>query len=250
MQHVSRHVIGAALIGLISLPAQADFVGVYGGIDYWYADGSTEIAQTDTTQQTFNQDNKGLVSATLSVEHPVPLLPNARLRHVQLKRDDNAQSNGFQFSNQAFIGNTNLDLDMTNTDLLAYYEILDNIISVDVGLGATLLNGDMTVRSNEIALNSQTINIKETLLVAYASVGGSLPFTGFSAKAEAVVGRNQDARSSDLQAEIKYDLIDNLLVDAGVKAGYRLLKIELEDVKNTDATFDFKGPYLGLEIHF
>lgn len=250
MQKLALTIASATAIFLSSAPAQADFIGVYASADYWNTGGSSDISKAGTPQQTFDHQDKGLASIAVSVEHPAPLIPNARVRHVQLKRDDSAQSSGFNFADRPFVGSTNLATDMASTDLLAYYEILDNVVSVDVGLGAKLLNGDLSVTSNSIAINSQTVKIKETLPVAYASVGGSLPFTGFSVKAEAIVGQNQDAKTSDLQAEIKYNFVDNIAVDLGLKAGYRILNIELDNVKNTDGTFDFKGPYLGLEIHF
>lgn len=249
MQKLALTIASATAIFLSSAPAQADFIGVYASADYWNTGGSSDISKTGTPQQTFDHQDKGLASIAVSVEHPAPLIPNARVRHVQLKRDDSAQSSGFDFANSRFF-DSRLETDLASTDLLAYYEVLDNIVSVDVGFGAKLLNGDLTVTSNSIAINSQTVSIKETLPVAYASVGGSLPFTGFSAKAEAIVGQNQDAKTSDLQAEIKYDLVENIAVDFGIKAGYRILNIELDNVNTTDATFDFKGPYLGVEVHF
>lgn len=249
MQKLAFTLASATALLLGSATAQADFVGIYASADYWNVSGTSEIAKAGTPQQSFDHQDKGLASIVVSVEHPAPLIPNARVRHVQLKRDDSAQSSGFDFANSRFF-DSRLETDLASTDLLAYYEILDNVVSVDVGLGAKLLNGDLSVTSNSIAINSQTVKIKETLPVAYASVGGSLPFTGFSVKAEAIVGQNQDAKTSDLQAEIKYNFVDNIAVDLGLKAGYRILNIELDNVKNTDGTFDFKGPYLGLEIHF
>jgi len=249
MQKIAFTLASATAFMLGSTAVQADVIGIYASADYWNVSGTSEVAKTGTAQQAFDHQDKGLASFAVSVEHPAPLIPNARVRHVQLKRDDSAQSSGFDFANSRFF-DSRLETDLASTDLLAYYEILDNIVSVDIGLGAKLLNGDLSVTSNSIAINSQTVKIKETLPVAYASIGGSLPFTGFSAKAEAIVGQNQDARTSDLQAEIKYNFVDNIAVDLGLKAGYRMLKIELDNVKNTDGTLDFKGPYLGLEIHF
>lgn len=248
MQKTAFMIASAILIS--SAPAQADFIGIYASADYWNTAGSSKIAQNNTAQQNFDHDDQGVASLSVSVEHPVPLIPNARVRYVQLKQDNSTSSNVFVFQNQTFAGNTQLETDLTNTDLLAYYEILDTVVSVDIGLGAKLLNGDFSVRSNLVPSISRTIKVKETLPVAYASVGGSLPFTGFSVKAEAVIGQNQDVSTSDLQAEVKYDFIDNLAIDMGAKLGYRMLKIDMENVKNTDAKLDFNGPYLGLELHF
>jgi hypothetical protein len=39
-------------------------------------------------------------------------------------------------------------------------------------------------------------------------------------------------------------------VDAGLKLGYRQMSATLEDIEDTDADLDFKGPYLGLALHF
>nr|WP_252725535.1 hypothetical protein [Acinetobacter indicus] len=49
---------------------------------------------------------------------------------------------------------------------------------------------------------------------------------------------------------LKYNFIDNLLVDVGLKAGYRILDVELNEGDERNLQLDFKGPYLGLEAHF
>lgn len=50
--------------------------------------------------------------------------------------------------------------------------------------------------------------------------------------------------------EAKYKFADNLLIDLGLTAGYRILNIDLDDYDNNDLKFEFKGPYVGLEAHF
>ncbi len=77
-----------------------------------------------------------------------------------------------------------------------------------------------------------------------------LPFTGLSAKGEATYTNFNDAKITDALAEVKYKFIDNLAVDLGLKAGYRVLNIDLDDYDNNDLKFEFKGPYVGLEAHF
>ncbi len=245
MQKIAFTIASATAFLLGSTAAQADLIGAYANIDYWNAGGSTQINQAGT-QQNFDHDDKGLASLSVSIEHPAPLLPNAKLRYVQLKNDTNAT----QFAGTPFVANTRLDIDVSNTDFLAYYEILDNVVSVDAGLGLKQLNGDVDTTSLLIPANTTRIKVKESIPVVYASVGGRLPFTGFSAKAEMLIGQNQDANTSDLQAEVKYDVIDNVAFDVGIKAGYRVLKVELENVNATNVDLDFKGPYLGLEMHF
>ena len=250
MQKFTLTIASVAAMLLSSAPAQADFVGVYASADYWNYDGAASVAQTNKTPENFDLGSEKQASIAVSIEHPVPFLPNVRVRHTSLKGADTLNSLAFAFDNQLYVGDVNLALDFTSTDLILYYEILDNVVSVDVGVAAKQFDGELLVQGNTPLPTTSTVKFTETIPLAYASVGGSLPFTGFSFKAEAA-GVSYDGSSvSDIQAEVKYDFIDNLAVDVGLKAGYRQLKVDLEDVEKTDANLDFKGPYLGLEVHF
>lgn len=250
MKKLALTIASATTLLLSSAPAQADFVGIDASADYWNYDGAASVAQTNQTPENFDLGSQKQASIAVSIEHPVPFLPNVRVRHTSLKGDDTLNSLAFAFDNKLYIGDVNLALDFTSTDLILYYEILDNVVSVDVGIAAKQFDGELVVQGNAPLPTTSTVKFTETIPMAYASVGGSLPFTGFSFKAEAA-GVSYDGSSvSDIQAEVKYDFINNLVVDLGLKAGYRQLKVDLNDVENTDANLDFKGPYLGLEVHF
>lgn len=227
-----RHITALALsLGLCSF-AQADFIGVKGGVDYWFFDGQTNMNKTTQNDQDLDQD--GSAQLSISVEHPVPFIPNVKIKHGNL----NAETDG----KIASVANTQVDLN--NSDFILYYEILDNIISVDAGVGAKVLDGEF----KQYGLN--TTNIDEVYPIAYVAAGAKLPFTGLSAKGEASYSNFDDAKITDVQAELQYDFIDNILVDVGAKVGYRLLNIDLDDYENRDMKFEFKGPYIGLEAHF
>ena len=86
--------------------------------------------------------------------------------------------------------------------------------------------------------------------MVYLSVGVQFPLTGLSVKSEVAGVSYSGSNLTDAQAEIQYNFIDNLVVDAGLKLGYRQITANLEDVDDTDASFEFKGPYVGLELHF
>ena len=139
---------------------------------------------------------------------------------------------------------TDADNNIRNILFILYYEILDNIVNADVGVGATTLNGHVTT----LALSKTDID--KTVPVIYATAGAKLPFTGLSAKGEVLYSNLNDAKITDAQAELQYNFIDNLLVDVGLKAGYRILDIKLDDYEKNDLKFNYKGPYIGLDIHF
>ncbi|GAB00743.1 MULTISPECIES: TIGR04219 family outer membrane beta-barrel protein [Acinetobacter] len=221
--------LGTSVCGL----AQADLIGVKGDLSYWNYNGEANMAaQTSAPDQ--DLDRKGSAQLSLAIEHPIPLIPNAKIRYVNLKT---------QTENEV-AGQPVYDLDIDHTDFILYYEVLDNIVDADIGFGASNLNGDVKT----LGLNKTDID--KTIPVIYGSAGVKLPFTGLSAKAELLYSNVNDTKITDAQAELQYNFIDNLLVDVGLKAGYRILDIKLDDYEKNDLKFNFKGPYIGLDVHF
>lgn len=212
--------------------AQADLIAVKGSVDYWHY--SADLSKPASALPSTELDDDHSMSYSISVEHPVPFLPNAKIKHINLQAE----------SDQSFAGVKSHQLDLDYTDFILYYEILDNIVSVDVGLGAKRLEGD--IRQNY----TNTLNVSSTLPMLYAQAGVKLPFTGLSANAEASFAKLDDEQVRDAQAELKYNFVDTPLVDVGAKAGYRILDIQLEEGSNNESKLKFKGPYLGVEAHF
>ncbi|MDD2947071.1 TIGR04219 family outer membrane beta-barrel protein [Acinetobacter haemolyticus] len=212
---------------------QADVIAVKGNIDYWHY--STDVTQpASSLPQTQLEDDHAL-SFSVAVEHPVPFLPNAKIKHSHLQADSDQSFEGVIKSHQ---------VDLTYTDFILYYEILDNIVDADVGFGAKRLSGDILQNYTD------TLDVSSTLPMLYAQAGVNLPFTGLSARVEASFAALNDEQISDAQAELKYNFIDNLLVDVGARVGYRILDIQLEEGSNAETKLKFKGPYLGIEAHF
>ncbi len=226
---ISMLALGTSICGL----AQADVIGVKGDLSYWNYNGEANMVDQSAAP---DQDlkRKGSAQVSLAVEHPIPLIPNAKIRYVNLKTE----------TDNKVAGQPVYDLNVDHTDFILYYEILDTIVNADVGLGATNLNGDVKT------LNISKTDIDKTVPVIYGSAGVKLPFTGLSAKAELLYSNFNDAKITDAQAELQYNFIDNLLVDVGLKAGYRILDIKLDDYEKNDLKFNFKGPYIGLDVHF
>lgn len=221
--------LGTSVCGL----AQADVIGVKGDLSYWNYNGEANMAaQTSAPDQ--DLERKGSAQLSLAIEHPIPLIPNAKIRYVNLKT---------QTENEV-AGQPVYDLDIDHTDFILYYEVLDNIVDADIGFGASNLNGDVKT----LGLNKTDID--KTIPVIYGSAGVKQPFTGLSAKAELLYSNVNDTKITDAQAELQYNFIDNLLVDVGLKAGYRILDIKLDDYEKNDLKFNFKGPYIGLDVHF
>lgn len=222
--------------------AQADMLGVYGSVDYWHVQGEyNEVAKGRSMNDANELDlkDKGQAQLAVSFEHPIPLVPNARIRHVTI----NAET-----KDQTALGNKpTYDIKLNNTDFILYYELLDNIVSADVGIAAKRLDGHVDFNG---LTGTDSNKISKTAPMLYASAAASLPFTGLSAKAEALYTNYSNTEITDASAEIKYDFIDNLVLDVGAKAGYRILDMKLDKQGDFDTKFRFTGPYIGLEAHF
>ncbi len=49
---------------------------------------------------------------------------------------------------------------------------------------------------------------------------------------------------------IAWEFIDNLAIDVAVKAGYRSMTLELDDVDDINTNIDASGPFAGIQVHF
>lgn len=124
------------------------------------------------------------------------------------------------------------------------YPILDNIVNIDLDLGATHLSGDVS-RSD-----TDQINLDKTDPIIYLNTEAKLSLTGLTVFAEVNYSHFNHTKIRDIRGEAKYKLTHNIIVDVGAKVGYRMLKIDLDDYQNNDLNFEFEGLYIGLEAHF
>lgn len=226
------NILTSLLLGFgLSTFSHADVIGVKADLSYWNFDG---YSQDNNFKHEL--DRQGTAQLSVAVEHPLPLLPNAKIRYVNL--DSNSEQSSP--ANAA-------DIELNNIDYILYYELLDTVVHADIGAGLSNLDG--TVRNlNAGALNQYDLDEYSPLL--YATVGVKLPFTGMSAKAEAIYTHGSDSKKTDVQAELQYDFIDNLLVDVGAKVGYRMMQVDFEQDQRPDLQLEFRGPYIGLDVHF
>lgn len=237
------------LTGFI-LPAQADMLGVYVGAQTWQneVDGGFSEASNLVDFSFQDQTNTNLY---LKFEHPVPLVPNARIRIGKLEGNGSANlTSSFSFGGETYDVNEAIDtrLDFTNNDATLYWELLDNdIVGFDFGLTAKNIKGDFLV---ENSFESSTEEVSVWIPMAYAAVKVRIPFAGLYAYGDANAISYDGSSIHDYEVGIGYDLIDNLAVDVALTAGYREVVIELDDVDDINADLEFSGFFAGLEVHF
>ena len=228
------------------LLANADTLSVSAGGGVWNESPSGNFQTTidpvdiDIVDSLFwDEESQGYFFIT--IEHFVPIIPNVRLMHTKLDHSGSGDAT-FTFDGQLFTGNVSNDFSMETTDLIAYYEILDNVVSLDIGLNIRNLKIDYTISSTG---NTTTDSISETIPMLYAMVGAS-PWPDLTISAELSYIGYSGSSFSDLTAKIAYTT--DFFV--GVEAGYRKLNFELDDISDTNANLDFDGIFVGAYLKF
>lgn len=239
----------ATALTLCAAPmAHADrLLGVFAGAGTWATDYSGEAGDPSITLNDLGVKSNNNNFYYIALEHPIPLLPNVRLERTNISNKESAVIHKtFNINGTDFSANQKVDsaFDLSHTDATLYYQILDNWISLDVGLTARKFDGFVSATSPSV---SERVKIDQTLPLVFGKLQFDLPFTGLSAGVEGnYISLNKD-KLSDYRAKISY-LFDTV-VDVGVEAGYRTMNLKVDD---SDITGDlkFKGSYVALIAHF
>lgn len=238
---------------LVAAPtAQADTIlGIYAGGQLWDTDNSGSFGSDGGQQHAFSFDDEKQQSFYVALEHPLPLIPNIKLRQNDLTTQGvTTLTNDFSFGGVTYNGGTSLigRVDLSHTDVTFYYEIFDNdLLSFDVGVTGKKVDGWLAVQDAQTENNLQSDGWVPT---GYAQVRVGIPATPLTVYGLANAVSIDDSSIRDMEAGIEYRLAENLAIDLNLQLGYRDIRIELDDLDGIYTDLQFKGPYLGLEIHF
>jgi outer membrane protein len=256
-----------ALGALMATTASADFTRVEAGVGAWSYKPSGIITYTDTDSTGNNEtltntsDEKAQTSAYLWVliKHPIPILPNLRLEYATV-HDDGTGSGAY--NGYTFPAGTKTTLDLTQYDIIPYYNILDNTFwtTIDIGLDVKVIQSDYTAKNvqlNVSNLGSGSIitdyNDKETVAIPLLYLRGrvEIPMTDIGLEADAkYVSYNGDT-VYDARAKVDYTLSFIPVVQPAIEIGYRVQKYDFtSEDKKTYMNMDFKGFYMGLMARF
>lgn len=243
---------------VLSSQVHADTIGVYLGGHIWDNQAKGEFGSKEQ-QIDFNLTDQQQGSYFVALEHPVPFLPNAKISSTTLATDGNTTlTSDFTYNNETFASGqqVNADFDVSYIDYTLYYELFDNdLLSFDFGLTARDFNGAVTLTST-VTGNSGTSTVSDSIAtnsfvpLLYVATNIGLPFTGFNLFANGNFLSIGDHSLYDYQVGVSYELIDNLAIDVNIDAGYRAVKLTVNDLSDLYADVDFTGAFLGATIHF
>lgn len=240
----------AIALGGASGAARADTLfGLYAGVGQWESEPSGHARSGDTrvdleTDLDLGEERNDI--AYLRVEHGVPLLPNLRLNYAGLRSDGrNTLGRDIVFEGQEFsVAETvSSQVDLTQIDAIFYYELLDNVVSLDLGVAARWIDGEVSIRS---ATESARADFTGVLPMLYARSELALPF-GLWVAAEVQGVAYSGNRLVDGSAQLGW----RSGLGLGAELGWRRYELKLDDFDDMDsARIEFDGPYLAVNFHF
>lgn len=248
-------IAAATLItGALSAGASADTLfGLYAGANLWQPEAKGTIGQSENSfnfASEFDGGDSDSTSIYLAVEHFVPLVPNAMLRTTPVNwsgRSDSAS--GTLAGSVTLSGEVDAVLDFDMKDVTLYYELLDNWVTIDLGLTARMLDGFVSATETTTNIRDE-VELSHTIPMLYGHARLDLPFSGLAVGVRGNGIGFEDSELLDLEAYIhlEVDLVPTL--DFGIQGGIRRLSLNIDDIDNWNSDANLEGAYIGLTAHF
>ncbi len=197
--------------------------------DYFTPEITGDFQYTDNgvSNTNFNGESDSSYQLGLYFEHPIPVVPNFRV--------DFTPDTTFTGSDGSSGTNT---VTFAQTDITAYYEILDNIIDIDVGITGKIVKGDVAGTS---------INQSGSMVIpmGYVAAGISIPAIPVHVDADIKYIGYNDNTVSDMRIKAVWEVVMGLEVAAGYR--YESLDLDGQDILST---LKIKGPFVGVGYRF
>ena len=254
----------AADVVAASLPQAASalpLVDFYAGGYYWdqtvSGDAGAGSNQADL-EDDLNLDAGGQNVVYFAFEHPIPVVPNIKIKMTDMSSDGNGTlTSSFNLGGETLTANTALksELDLTHTDYTLYWGLPLPIVTLDFGLTLRQFDGSMSAVSTDGSNQSASADLDVTVPMGYLKAGVDVPLTGLSFGGDINVISYGDSGITDYDLNMTYVLPVIPLLDVGITAGYRSFDLEInpddfgggDDDLNAKATV--AGPYIGLSLH-
>ncbi|WP_426416219.1 TIGR04219 family outer membrane beta-barrel protein [Aestuariirhabdus sp. LZHN29] len=249
MQQISK-VLAVSTLALAANVSADTVLGVYAGAGYWDVDYSGDIGKSRAKLSTLGIKDDDHNFYYIALEHPLPLLPNVRLQYNDISTRSSASlaSNSVVLGNAYGAGSTlRTELDLTHTDAVFYYEVLDNWLNLDVGASVRKFDGFAKTTDGTTSSRKDLDGYRP---MGYLKAQGDLPLSGFSVAAEANVLRGLDDEITDYSVKLAYTTDIVPLFDIGAELGYRSMELKLEDLDQLETNLKVDGPYAGISFHF
>ncbi len=211
----------------VSAASAATILGFGVEADYYNPTVSGDFSYK-TTATHFSDDTQNSYQIGVYFEHPVPVLPNIRIDYTPETT----------FSGTDSIVGTN-KVSFKQLDGTLYYELLDNIVDIDLGVTFKALDGKV-----EGLATNQDFNVVIPML--YLGTGVKIPAVPIHVAGDVKYVEYDGDSVIDARIKAIWDIVAGLQAQAGLR--YESMKIDNQNDIHADVTF--KGPFVGIGYNF
>ncbi|WP_221798318.1 TIGR04219 family outer membrane beta-barrel protein [Oceanobacter mangrovi] len=244
---MKKTLIAAGIAALAPLSAHADLLftlGAKGSV--WQAEPTGQLDNGLSVEgDGLNMKEENGQQITVFFEHPVPFLPNVKLKQTSLEVEGSGVATA-SFNDQTFSGDVDSKLDLSHTDLTLYWGLPLPVPYVDINFGLTgrQFDGSAEVRS---ATEYQQVDLDFVLPMVYGELKIDTPF-GLYASADINYVGYGDNKLSDISYGLGY-ILPIPVVDLGLEAGYRKMTLQTDpDDTDIETDLDISGMYYGASL--
>jgi len=233
--------------------ANAEFIGLNIGASHWSPTVTSSSNNSDSGSidlvDDLDVEDPGQSSMVIILEHPIVALPNIRYQGYELDSsgtstlDTDLNFNGETFASGNRVIST---LDLSHDDIVLYYELLDNWVSLDLGVDLKRFDGEISVNGG---INT-SVDVDETIPLLYLSARFELPYNGFyvgaNINADFINLGLSDSSAQDSTIMLGYESGNGL----GVEGGFKYFSLQLDDANNLDTDLEYDGIYFNGYYNF
>lgn len=246
-----KKLLAIAIAAATPMMAQADLLfTVDAGASLWNAEASGTVdGDTDVGKDGLNLDSERNNVLFVSFEHPLPMIPNVKIKKTDLDLTGEGTAN-YTFLGQTYTGETSSQFDLSHTDLTLYWGVPLPIPFFDINFGLTARQFDGIVSVTDKDMGQKTEeDLNFTLPMGYLNVDFDSHF-GLYARAElSAIGYDGNS-ITDTELAVGYTLpLPIPMLDINVEAGHRGLSLKTdEDSMDIDSDADVAGIFVGLNV--
>ncbi len=246
MKKTMTAAIGAGLLaGAANAHAVLPLVDIDVSATLWNASPSGHVQSGDRLDidddLDYSTERHNVLAAR--VAHPVPLIPNFRLRYNDFGYDGTGEVSA-EFEGQSYQGEVDTDLDLTHLDYTIFYTAPLPFVTADLGFNFKHFVGSFDIEEQNQG-SSDSIDFDAILPMLHAHGRVDLPLTGLGVGAELNWISFDGDSVRDLEAYVSYSY--NITY---VRAGYREFVVDAEGSGDLEVDADMSGAFLGVGVRF
>ncbi len=236
------------LLSFLLVSANADMLRLEGGIGMYNAGVSGDAKYKGNDEYSIKNDI-GLsdkdtnVYAWAIVKHFVPVVPNFKIEYFNFSTSGKAEK-AISWGGHTQTVSAKSELNLSETDLIFYYNLLDNTfwLTLDLGLDAKMVKGDFSV-------GDEKSDMDFVLPLPYARVRANVPTTslGLEASLKYLKFKGNGIQEFNIKADYVFDV---QVVDLGLEVGYRNQKISVDADDEVEGEIIFSGMFAGFVAKF